>query len=182
MEEMSDYRNQLIEQRERQLAVLREKTGKFEQFTFDCACAAHDRDFRAVFVKRPPASRYVCEKTERISRPSVFGRLQGVLSGSTPKTPPKTFNVEEADFGFPCEYCGSKRWTLCSQCGAFVCGRETKGNQFRCRASCGQEFTIAPLTEFVGSTGWSRSDVAAIGHQRTKLLPGALKRIEGARQ
>jgi hypothetical protein len=167
MEKMSDYRNQLVVQRERQLAALRERTGKFEQFTLNFACAAHDKEFRAVFVKRPPAPRYVCEKIERTSRPLVFGRLQGALSQSTPKT----FNVEEADFGFPCEYCGSKGWTLCGKCDAFVCSHENRGNQFRCRASCGREFTIAPLTEFVGSTGGHQSNVAAIGHQRAKFLP-----------
>ena len=170
---MSDYRNQLAVQRERQLAALREKNGMCEQFTLHCACAMHDKEFRAVFVKRPGAARYAWEKSERIADRS------GLPSRGTSHRPnSKTIKVEEADFDFLCEFCGSEGWTLC-KCGAFVCGQKKKGNRFQCRASCGREYTTQPLTEVPGSSG--HSPAAAIGHLRAKLLPGSAKRIEGGR-
>jgi hypothetical protein len=165
---MSDYRNKLIEQRERQLAGLREKTGKFEQLTLDFACAAHDEEFRIVFMKRPQASRYVCEKIERTrDAASILDRLQGVFSGDKART----FSVDEVDLRVPCACCGARGWTLCNKCGVFVCSHKTKGDRFHCRESCGRQFLTGPLTEFTGSTGAAPSQTPAIGYQGAKRLP-----------
>lgn len=167
------HKTELALMREQQLARLREATGMAEHFVMDCACAKHDRAFRATFARKSPAQRFRCESVDKseAGQPRLAERLHGLLNPvDAPRVP-----AGEIEFTtLSCAWCGDDSgWTLCSRCHAMICGARSSNGSFACRKSCGARGGTQPLDSVTAGRPGSPARLV-IGHDRT-LLPGLRK-------
>jgi hypothetical protein len=168
-----NHKSELAILRNQQLAKLREQTGSPERFTLDFACAAHDRAFRVTFARLSTAERFRCESVDKSDpgKATALKRLHGLFR----QAESKQFRADEVNLGsVACAWCaGPRRWTLCSQCKAFVCGARSTGEWFTCRDSCGARFMTGPLeTLEAAPQSGSTSNQRAIGRTGQSLLTG----------
>lgn len=116
-------------------------------------CAVHDKPYRLRFI-RQDSGLFHCVESLKL-QPANACRGETQKGGGL-----ESLRVEEFDDeSTPCPWCGAGGFYYCqNNCGALVCGGLSRGNSFRCRASCGAEWVGVPLEEVQAVTNPHESE------------------------
>lgn len=123
------------------LAVFDDK--RMERRILRCSCAAHDKPFDGVFIRRKGEDKFTF-KEALLPKPGE--------KSAPPASPEKiSFDADEFELdSMHCPHCKASHWIHCGKCKLFVCDARSEDRSghlfFRCAHSCGNDGLTSTLT------------------------------------
>lgn len=113
-----------------------------ETFELSAVCAVHDRPYVLRYIRQASGRlRFVESLKLQPARAKPREALAGGAAGQM--LPLSEFESGE----FPCPWCGAQDINGPCDCGALVCGGRKRNGLFRCRDSCGAQWSGVEMRE-----------------------------------